>query len=144
MQSKLGAWKTLEQKLLAPSLVPFWDKIKGLIQAFHHGKNFVTTSFWKSLQLTNDSIINAGLWQKYVKYIITRSFVQDQSLLISIKEVEETIFKYIPNIEVAYYNPDFTALRNASEMFHISLILTDNLRNRHIPFCNDWKVSKDP
>lgn len=143
MESKAGGWKNLEKKLMQNSLVPDWDALAGLIQATSWHE-LVTTSFWTSLNnITNESIVNSGFWQKYVKYIITRSFIQDQSLLLSIKEVEETIFKYIPNIEIAYYNPDFTSLRNASEMFHISLILTDALRARFLPYANDWQNFKE-
>jgi hypothetical protein len=143
METKFGGWANLEQKLFSSSLVPNYGALQGLIEA-SSWQELVTTPFWISLNaLTTTSLMNSGFWQKYLKYSVSRSFIQDQSLLLSIKEVEETIFKYIPNIEVAYYNPDFTSLRNASEMFHISLILTDAWRMRALSDCNDWQSLKD-
>lgn len=143
LENKAGGWESLEKKLFDKSIKPDWNALRGLIKA-SSWQELVTTPFWISFdKISNAGIIRSSFWQKYVKYIITRSFVQDQQLLLSIKQVEGTIFKYIPNIEVAYYTPDFTSLRNASEMFHINLILTDALRNRHIGQCDEWHALGD-
>ncbi len=143
VEGKAGGWSALEKKLFDGSVKPDWNAIQGLIKA-SSWQDLVTTSFWTSLnKISNQSLTRSSFWQKYVKYTITRSFVQDQQLLLSIKQVEETIFKYIPNIEIAYYTPDFTSLRNASEMFHITLILTDALRNRYVPQCDEWQKLDD-
>ncbi len=143
VQAKAGSWNNLEKALFQPTITPNYLGIMGYIQATSWDE-LTTSPFWVSLNtITQSSIIKSSFWQKYSKYMVTRSFVQDQTLLLSIKEVEETIFKYIPNIEVAYYNPDFTALRNATEMFHISLLLTDAQRLRIIPSCIDWSMLKD-
>ena len=143
LQAKAGSWNNLEKALFESTIVPDYEMIMGSIQV-SSWQDLVTSPFWQSLNaITQASIIQTSFWQKYCKYIVTRTFAQDQILLLSIKEVEETIFKYIPNIEVAYYNPDFTALRNGTEMFHISLLLTDVWRLRILPQCIDWSTFKD-
>lgn len=139
MESAAGSWQALEQQLQAMSTLAVQDII-GTIHATSW-QNLVETDFWQSFEnrITAQSIINSTVWQNHLKITICNTLNQDTGLLTSVFESEVTIFKYIPNIEVAYYHPEFTVLRNGSEMFRISLVLTDALRNRLIAQSLDWK-----
>ena len=143
MITKLGSWDAVEKKLLDPALTPQWQAVKGFIDATTW-QELPKSSFWNSFnKITTTSLINSEFWQNYLKYTITRSFVQDAIILSSIKQLEQSIFLYIPNIEIAYYHPDFVALRNGSEMYHLSLILTDAFRVRLLENCHEWNVLQD-
>ncbi len=143
MIAKAGSWDALEKKLFDPALTPQWQAVNGTIDA-KTWQEVPQSSFWNSLNtITTKSLINATFWQNYLKYTIARTFIQDAVILNSIKQLEQSIFLYIPNIEVAYYHPDFVALRNGSEMYHLSLLLTDAFRLRLLENCNDWKIFKD-
>ncbi len=144
MIAKAGSWDNLEKKLLDASIQPQWDAVTTFIDA-KTWQEVPQSSFWKSLSVvTAKSLTSSMFWQNYLKYTITRTFIQDSIILSSIKQLEESIFLYIPNIEIAYYHPDFVSLRNGSEMYHLSLLLTDAFRLRLLEHCNDWNTFKDP
>jgi len=143
MIAKAGSWDALEKKLFDPTLTPQWQAVNGTIDA-KTWQDVPQSSFWKSLNnVTTKSLINSTFWQNYLKYTIARTFVQDGVIINSIKQLEQSIFLYIPNIEVAYYHPDFVDLRNGCEMYHLSLILTDAFRLRLLENCSDWNTLKD-
>lgn len=98
------------------------------------------SSFWKAITVTSEDIIKSDAWQSYIKYLITQTFSQTQTILTQIKQSEEMIFKYIPNLEVAYYQPEFTNLRNSAELLRVNLLLIDNIRNQAHAQCTDWSM----
>lgn len=144
MIAKAGSWDALEKKLLVSTITPQWQAVMPFIDA-KTWQEVPQSSFWKGFDgiLTTKSLINSTFWQNYLKYTIARTFVQDGVIVNSIKQLEQSIFLYIPNIEVAYYHPDFVALRNGSEMYHLSLLLTDAFRSRLLEHCNDWNTLTD-
>ncbi|MEX0940310.1 MAG: hypothetical protein WDZ41_03045 [Candidatus Babeliales bacterium] len=137
-KSKAGGWQQL-LKQVQEITQPNYSLIQGTINAATW-LEVIKTDFWKAIPITPDIIVNSNFWQKFLKYFITKSFEQDATLLNSIFDVEKKIFIYIPNIEVAYYNADFTHLRNSSEFFRLHLVLTDIVRDRQIQQCADWKT----
>ncbi len=139
MESVAGSWQKLEQELQTIAN-PAWSDIIGTINATSW-QNLAETDFWQSFnnRINAQSLNDSMVWQNYLKIMISNTFVQDTGLLTSIFESEVTLFKYIPNIEVAYYHPEFTVLRNGSEMFRINLVLTDALRTRMAMQSTNWK-----
>ena len=141
---KAGSWDNLEKKLFDASIQPQWDAVTTFIDA-KTWQEVPQSSFWKSLSaVTAKSLTNSMFWQNYLKYTITRTFIQDAIILSSIKQLEESIFLYIPNIEIAYYHPDFVSLRNGSEMYHFSIFLTDAFRLRFLNIAMIGTRCKDP
>jgi hypothetical protein len=98
------------------------------------------SSFWKAITVTSEDIIKSDAWQSYIKYLITQTFSQTQTILTQIKQSEDMIFKYIPNLEVAYYQPEFTNLRNSAELLRVNLLLIDNIRNQAHAQSTDWSM----
>lgn len=136
-----GSWQELINKsMLAPQ---DWLDVKGSIVS-SSWLDLIKTSFWQSIPVTPIDIIKTSFWQDYNKYIVCSSFKQDALMLKAITDVEKTIFRFIPNIEVAYYNEDFTQLRNSSEFSRLHLLLSDDVRRRAIEQCYDWKIFIDP
>lgn len=142
VQNKAGDWNKLITALTP--LTPNYALIHNTIHA-QTWLELVNTDFWKALPITTQDIVSSSFWQKFLKYSTTRLFEQDSSLLGSIVDIEKKIFMYIPNIEVAYYNTDFLYIRNSSEYFRLTLLLTDKIRDRLVSNCLDWKnlVTKD-
>jgi len=138
--SELGAvygsadalWKTVQ------NTNPIWEDIHGTVVA-ESWQKMLETSFWKDIAVTHDDIQRSLGWQTYLKFFITYSFEKDGNLLTNIKSIEEQIFKYIPNIEIAFYHPDFTRLRNSAELYRTSLVLTDEQRSRAVSDCIEWQ-----
>jgi hypothetical protein len=129
-QQKAGGWNALKKALFASTVSPDWDGLRGLIKA-DSWQSLVKTPFWTSFPgLTPADFEQTAIWQSYIQYTVARSFVQDENILLMLKELKEAIFKYIPNIEVAYYHPDFTNLRQGYELFHLHMILNENKRSR--------------
>ncbi len=143
LEKKYGTGDTLLKTIQKEVMSPSWKSLEGSIKAtsWH---NIITTDFWKAIIVTQDDIVQSIVWQEYLKYMITRAFSHDNSLLASIKQAESNIFRYIPDIEVAYYHSDYTHLRLLAELFRVNLILTDNLRNRMLADCTAWKQYLDP
>ena len=137
MISTVGSWKQVEDLLVNPTLIPSWQECRSSIGA-QSWQQLATSDFFTSIPLTSASLQRFSAWQNYLRYAITHNFEQDQQNLGRIHLVEQTIFKYLPNLEVAYYDPDFTHLRNASEMLHMSLLLNDRYRRRLVQQANDW------
>jgi len=137
LKKEVGSWQTIKDSI-KKNPTPNWQMIQDSIPA-QSWKDIPDTSFWKNIPITQDELLNSVVWQKYIQYAITESFVQDRQLLNSILTAEETIFRYIPDIEVAYYNPDFTHLRYVTETLRLNLILTDNIRKRRLQECNAWQ-----
>lgn len=143
LTNKTKGWKGLMDALRNPKLQPSWKSIAGLVKATSW-KDLAQSDFWQAFaQLTPDDIVQSLFWQNYLKTTIARTFVQDETILSSIVQIEQSLFLYIPNIEIAYYHPDFAALRDSSEMFHISLLLTDAYRVRLLDQCQEWQQFKD-
>ncbi len=138
--NKLGGWDAVVKQIdqsQPPSQTDI-NTIRGTIQT-PTWKDVINTNFWKSINTTPDLIIKSNFWQNYCKFTVAQDFDKDASLLGSIYNVETRIFMYIPNIDVAYYNEDFTALRLSSEYFRLTMVLTDAMRNRLIKQVFDWK-----
>ncbi len=99
----------------------------------------IDTSFWTALTVTTSDIVNSSFWQNYAKFIIKKTIDLDQGLLVARYENERSLFKYLPTIEVAYFNPDFTQLRLSSQITQASLIVSEHTRNRMLAQCTDWR-----
>ncbi len=136
---KSGSFTNLITTINAATLTPDWQEVQGTI-VVSSWKDVVNTPFWKAIPVTAQMIINSSFWQDFCKYTITRSFLQDTSILESIYETDQSIFRFIPNIEVAYYHPDFVQLRNAAEFHRLHLVLTDEVRNRLLSQTKDWST----
>jgi hypothetical protein len=139
MTSKYGSWQKLEDALLQqePDRLGF----RGTVTA-PSWQEAVKSDFWKSMSLTTQSLSRSEAWQRYVKFEIVNTFNQDQDSLGRIELVEQTLFKYLPNLEVAYYDQDFTSLRNSSEMLHLRAVLNDWYRRRLVAVLPDWGAFK--
>ena len=140
---KAGSWANLVVIIGSGTLTPDWQEVQGSI-VVSSWKDVVNTPFWKAISITPTMIINSSFWQDFCKYTITRSFLQDASILESIYETDQSIFRFIPNIEVAYYHPDFSQLRNAAEFHRLHLVLTDEVRNRLLKQTKDWATIINP
>jgi hypothetical protein len=140
---KAGSWANLVGIISSGTLTPDWQEVQGSI-VVSSWKDVVNTPFWKAISVTPAMIINSSFWQDFCKYTITRSFVQDTSILESIYQTDQSIFRFIPNIEVAYYHPDFSQLRNAAEFHRLHLVLTDEVRNRLLKQTKDWSTIINP
>lgn len=138
---KSGGWQNLLIKLNAIK-TPLLNIVQGSINA-QRWQDIITTPFWQSIPVTPEILLKSAFWQNYLKYSVIKLFEQDEALLSSIFDVEKRIFLYIPNIEIAYYNSDFTYLRNADEFFRIHLALADRVRDRYIKDCADWQNLKN-
>ena len=80
--------------------------------------------------------LNSPLWQDYNKSFIVESLEYGMSLLKSIHQEEKMIFTYIPNFETAYYSQGYTHVRNGSELVRLSMVLSDDMRDRAIKQCS--------
>lgn len=143
LEKKYGTAVALLQAIRANVKAPSWSSISNSIQATSW-QDIVTTDFWKAIPITQNDIIQSIVWQEYLKYMITRSFSHDNSLIASLTQVQSNIFRFIPDIEVAYYHPDYSHLRYSAELFGVNLILTANLRNRLLVDCTQWSQYLDP
>jgi hypothetical protein len=157
---KTYGWLRLKEQVNVKSyselslLDPAWPEVQACIAAtLNHEiakpsssfwQDLANTSFWKSLTLTPDDIEKTIFWQNYLKFTIYNSLSTDQNLLFSRYESELAIFKYLPNIEVAYFHPDFTQLRTSSELASIALVLNEHKRNRLLRTCVDWQKYLTP
>lgn len=103
-------------------------------------QDLTTTSFWTALKVTAADNQKTIFWQNYLKFTIGNSFDLDLNFLFSRYESEKAIFKYLPNMEIAYFHPDFTQLRTSSELASIALIVNEHKRNRLLSQTNDWKT----
>lgn len=142
MVTAYGSWQNLENACFTQVTQPDYQNLAGSIQA-QTWQELITTEFWKSMPISLTTVKNSTFWQDYLKYMICYTFDQDQLLLLSIKQIEQKLFTYIPNIEVAYNQKDFTTLRHSSEIFHTRLIINDALRLRLLQDVTDWAPLKD-
>lgn len=152
---KTYGWQKLLEQLKVSSLQdvitfePSWQDVQPCILAtMNHEvtkpsqsfwQDLTTTSFWKSLTINSDTVIKSIFWQNYLKFSIANTLTLDFNFLLSRYESEKAIFKYLPNIEIAYFHPDFTQLRTSSELASIALIVNEHKRNRLLKDCIDWK-----
>jgi hypothetical protein len=95
------------------------------------------SSFWKNIPVTTSDLVHSSFWQKYNKLMIKKTFIFDQGLLCARYENEKELFKYLPALEVAYFHPDFIQLRSSAELTKVSLLLSENTRNRMIAAVED-------
>ncbi len=133
----------LQQLIVAISkAAPDWDDVKGSIVAASWS-DLIKTSFWQTIDITPEMIIASPFWQEYIQYSVLDTFRQDNALLKSIVDIEKTIFRFIPNIEVAYYHPDFIQIRNSGEFARLHLIVTEQVRARFIRQSIAWEPFVD-
>ncbi len=137
---KLGSWQKLEDLIFDKKTEPNWNLLRSVFQ-LGHWKNMTSTPFWKSMPINQKTLIRSTTWQRFLKYCITHSFMLDQNNLVNVKKTEETMFGYLPNWEVAYYDETFVNLRSSSDMLHLTLLLNQNARNRWLSTTTDWNTS---
>ncbi|MBI2775444.1 hypothetical protein HYX58_05545 [Candidatus Dependentiae bacterium] len=143
VKQNAGDFTKLISTIDSLNITPNFDDIKNTI-VVSSWQNVISTPFWKAIPVSLTMIRNSSFWQDYCKYAVTRSFVIDASTLESVYQTELSIFRFIPNIEVAYYHPDFIQLRNSSEFNRLRLILNGNMRNRYIAQSKEWSHYIDP
>lgn len=102
-------------------------------------QEILQTDGWKNITITAKELQNSQAWQLFIKSLVSDCYVHDYVTLEIIHQVEDQIFPYIPNIEVAYYNYDFTRLRNLAETTRIKAVLQSDLKQRYLADCTDWK-----
>jgi hypothetical protein len=89
----------------------------------------------------NDQIIErctkSSIWENRNKMFIAESLEYGMSLLKSVHQQEKIIFTYIPSFETAYYSEGYTHIRNGSELVRLSLVLSDDMRERSVAQC-EW------
>jgi len=142
-QQKAGGWSNLQKLLFAETNKPAWNDLRGLIKA-SSWQELIKTPFWTAFSsLKPADFLSTDAWQSYLQYTISRGFVQDENILLMLKELKESLFKYIPNIEVAYYHPDFTNLRQGYELFLLHMLVNENKRNRLLPQASQWGIIKN-
>ncbi len=98
----------------------------------------------QQIELNNQILqrcIDSQLWQEYNKKFAVDSLEYGMSLLKSIHQEEKIIFTYIPNFETAYYSKGYTDIRNGAELVRLSLVLSDNMRERSIQQTNWAKIN---
>ena len=140
---KVGSFDAAIKAIDSARTAPDFQSIGGSI-VVSSWANVVTTAFWKAIPVTAQMIINSSFWQDYCKYAVTKSFIQDASILQSIYDIDKSIFRFIPNIEVAFYHEDFIHMRNSAEFQRLHLILTDEARNRLLAQTTDWSKMIQP
>lgn len=101
--------------------------------------DLLETDGWKNIPVTATDIQLSEAWQNFINSLVADCYVNDYVFLEIIHQVEDQIFPYIPNIEVAYYNYDFTKLRNLAETTRIKAVLQDDLKQRYLAQSTDWK-----
>lgn len=141
-EKKAGGTQALAKALDAIAK-PNWNYVQGTLKA-ETNQDIITTPFWKSITVTTDDLVKSAVWQEFLKYSITKSFAKDYNFLDAILQAEYKIFKYIPNIEVSFYNEDFTILRYSSEFSRLSLVFTDLLRARFTEQSTELKQFVQP
>lgn len=97
------------------------------------------TSLWKNTTVTPSEIENSLFWQEYLKLAIRTTLDVDFAMILARFESEKSIFKYLPNIEISYFHPDFTQQRITSELATTNLLINNKVRTRMIEKSNDWR-----
>ena len=78
--------------------------------------------------LTAQDLKYSSVWQEYSKMTIAQSYTQETNLLKTIHEQEKSLFDYLPQFELSYYQKQAKDLRKSLELTRLFLIMLDKKR----------------
>lgn len=99
---------------------------------------------WLQVKIDREDIINSTMWQLFCKSMITDI---NAYLIIGLKLIhncEKQEFNYIPHFETSYYNQDYVQIRNINAVVRIKIELEQQIQERYLNSCNDWKKFLNP
>ena len=94
---------------------------------------------WGAIQINAQDIVNSAAWQIFCKTVIADILYNDALFIVNAKEGNDQLFPYLPSIEQAYSQDDFTKLRLYEEVIQLQGLMQFEQKNRYAAQCNDWK-----
>lgn len=92
--------------------------------------------------LTAQDLMRSKTWQDHMKIMIASSYHEEMILLGKVHKNEITLFNYLPQFEVAYYQETFQEIRQTSNITRYYLMLVNKMRKRFLQNIdrsnNDW------
>lgn len=102
-------------------------------------QQLIDSQGWKAITITEKDLAESLAWQNFLKCMICGSFDDTTEFIINIAEVNAQITNYLTNIEVSYYDDEYTQMRLYAESIQLYELLQKEQRSRYLQQCTDWK-----
>lgn len=102
-------------------------------------QTLVESEGWNAIQVTAEDLINSPMWQNFIKTMVCDSMNITEELMVNMMQVNNQLFSYIPNIEIAYFTNEFANLWLYQEAMQLQISIQNEQRQRYLTQCSAWK-----
>ena len=96
-----------------------------------------------AIKVTINDVIASTAWQNYLKYSVTQLYDNSEIPINNVREAEKSMFKYLPDFQIAIHQDDCMGLWNMSNYIRHQIALYGIMQKRLLQQCVDWKSMND-